>query len=127
MNYEVAKEYAVLSDEEKITFPQVIHKLLDADIELYYTDLLSSNKTYYSKNTAYTVECSQKHKKVADIFNAQEVVSAIRQAQSGEIQYQEFLQKIMDAGVIGCLAFIKGRRVIYFGRRGEQYIEDFPK
>jgi hypothetical protein len=29
--------------------------------------------------------------------------------------------------VIGYWAFLTGKRVIYFGRKGEQHIEEFPK
>jgi hypothetical protein len=30
------------------------------------------------------------------------------------------------AGVIGYWALLTGKRVIYFGRKGEQHIEEFP-
>jgi uncharacterized protein YbcV (DUF1398 family) len=128
MNYEVAKECTLLSDEEKITFPQVVRRLMEAGIESYYTDLLSSNKTYYAENTAYTVDCTLNQKsKVADSFNQEGVAKTIKQIQSGEIQYQEFMRKIMEFGTISYMVFIKGRKAIYFGRRGEMHIEEFPK
>jgi uncharacterized protein YbcV (DUF1398 family) len=30
------------------------------------------------------------------------------------------------AGVIAYWAFLTGRKVIYFGRKGESHVEDFP-
>ena len=127
MNYEVAKECTMLSDEEKIIFPDVVSRLNKADIDLYYADLLVPNKTYYAKNEAYAVPCSSKvEKKVSDVFNKDKVVQAIQLIQAGQIKYQEFIQQIMEAGVISYLVFIKGRKAIYFGKRVEQHIEEFP-
>ncbi len=128
MNYEVAKECTLLSDEEKISFPEVIQRLSQAGVELYYADLLSSNKTYYVGNTAYTIDCTLTSKKeVSRTFNAKGVISTIREIQSDRIKYQEFIKKIMECGVISYMVFIRGHKALYFGRNGEQYIEEFPK
>jgi uncharacterized protein YbcV (DUF1398 family) len=128
VNREVAEECTRLSDEEKATFPEIVKKLAQAGIELYYTDALTPSKTYYANNQAHTVSCHLKAKKeVADTFNPEKVVSAIRHIQSGQIQYQEFMKKIMEAGVVCYIVFIRGRKVIYFGKRGEEHIEEFPK
>ncbi len=128
MNNEVAKECTILSDEEKITFPEVIQRLSQAGIELYYADLLASKKTYYAHQTAYTVDClpTSKHE-VSSFFNQEGVINALRLIQSGKIQYQEFIRKIKECGVISYMVFIKGNQAVYFGRKGEQYIEKFPK
>lgn len=127
MNHEVVKDCTRLSDEEKITFPEVTRRLSEAGIELYQADLLASTKTYYANNSAYIVNCSQKFKVVADSFHLEGVIDAIRQIQLKQIQYQEFIKKIMAAGVIFYVVFIKGSKTIYFGRRGEQHVEEFPK
>lgn len=127
MNYEIANECATLSDQEKITFPEIVQRLMKADIELYYADLLQSNKTFYSGDTTHTVKCLKKHDKVSPSFNLDGVVKAIKQIQFGEIKYQEFVKKIMDSGILCYMVFITGRKAIYFGRNGEQHIEHFPK
>jgi len=126
VDHEVAKECTRLSDEEKITFPEVINRLTQAGIELYYADLLAPSKTYYANNTSYTVACSFQSKNVADSFDREGIVNAIRQTQSGQIQYQEVMSKLMGSGVICYLVFLRGGKVIYFGRRGEQHVEEFP-
>ena len=128
MNFEVAKECTVLSDEEKIPFPEIVSRLHKAGIESYYADLLTPSKTYYTAKTAYKTACTiHCEKEVAHVFSQEKVVSAIRQSQSGQIKYQEFLKKVMEAGVISYMVFIKGKRAIYFGRSGELHIEEFPK
>ena len=111
MNDAVARECTMLSDEEKITFPEVVRRLAEADIELYYADLLASNKTYYANNNALTIACSSKSKrKVADIFNPEGIIRAIQKIQSGQIKYQEFLKNIMDSGVISYMVLLKAAR-----------------
>ncbi len=127
MNREVVNECNVLSEGEQISFPEVLGRLVGAGVESYYADLLSSTKTYYSKNSAYTLGCSNPGHAVADVFNANGVVLAIRQSQRGEIKYHAFLRKVMDAGVLSYSVFIQGAKVIYFGRKGEQHVEEFPK
>lgn len=128
MNIEVLKQCTHLTDKDNVPFPEVVRRLHEAGVESYYADLLGSTRTYYGKNTAYTVNCLEKHStKAADAFSAEEVVHAIRQIQAGKVLYSKFVEKIMDAGVICYLVFIDGRRVIYFGRRGLFHIEEFPK
>jgi hypothetical protein len=43
------------------------------------------------------------------------------------VRYPELVKRSTPAGVIGYWAFLTGERVIYFGRKGEQHIEEFPK
>jgi uncharacterized protein YbcV (DUF1398 family) len=43
------------------------------------------------------------------------------------VRYPAFVQRSTAAGVIGYWAFLTGKRVSYFGRKGEQHIEEFPK
>jgi uncharacterized protein YbcV (DUF1398 family) len=127
MDYEICKECARLSDQEKITFPEVVARLEQANIELYYADLLVPSKTFYSGNEAYVMPCSLKSDKIIGAeFNRDNIIKAIRLIQSGQINYQEFLRQVMEAGVVSYFVFIKGRKAIYFGKMGEQHVEQFP-
>jgi uncharacterized protein YbcV (DUF1398 family) len=56
-----------------------------------------------------------------------ELVAAIREAQADTIPYPEFIKRSTAAGVIGYWAFLTGRKVIYFGRKGETHTEEFPR
>ncbi len=128
MNHQIIQECVHLSEQGKITFPEVVQKLLGAGVELYYVDFLASKATYYGKNEAYAVDCNYSSKReVAPDFNETEVVHAIRLIQSGQIQYQEFVGKMMAAGVISYLSCLEGAKVTYFGRKGEEHIEKFTK
>ena len=65
--------------------------------------------------------------RVAAEFDSAGLVAAIRGAQADTVRYPEFVKRSTAAGVIGYWAFLTGKRVIYWGRKGEQHIEEFPK
>lgn len=127
MNYQIVEECTKLSEEGKITFPEVVGRLDKAGIESYAANLLVPNKIYYAGDESHEVSLKLKaDRKVGAAFKQEDVIKALRAIQGSQIDYQEFLKKIMEAGVIFYLVFIKGRKAIYFGRHGEQYIENFP-
>jgi uncharacterized protein YbcV (DUF1398 family) len=64
---------------------------------------------------------------IAAEFSSAALVTAIRGAQADTVRYPEFVKLSAAAGVIGYWAFLTGKRVIYFGRKGEQHIEEFPR
>ena len=64
---------------------------------------------------------------VAGEFSSSEVTAAIRGAQADQIRYPEFMKRAAAAGVIAYWAFFTGRKVIYFGRKGESHVEEFPR
>jgi uncharacterized protein YbcV (DUF1398 family) len=40
--------------------------------------------------------------------------------------FREFTRRAMAGGVQGYIAFLRGKRVMYWGRNGEQHVEWFP-
>lgn len=127
MNFIIAQECSELSEQEKISFPEVVARLNAAGIDSYYADLLAASTTYYSGSEAYQVSRSKKtwlanHEN----FNSEKIIQALRSTQSGQIQYQEFIRQIMEAGVICYFVFLKGLKAVYIGRQGEEYVETFP-
>lgn len=127
MDIEEIEVCTYLSDQDNITFPEVVSRLKIAGIESYYADLLAPNKTYYSGNSAITVKCNSHHKKVAEEFNPEGLIETIKLVQRGAIKYQEFVKKIMECGVLSYLIFINGKKALYFGRKGEIHTESFVK
>lgn len=126
MNIQVVEESVRLSTEEKITFPEVVDRLEKAGIESYMANILASNTVFYEEQETYEVPLNIKaERNVATTFNQENIVQALRAIQAKKIGYQEFIKQIMDAGVIYYLVFIKGKKAIYFGRNGEQYLEAF--
>ncbi len=120
-------ECSLASDEGRETFPAIVAKLIDAGIERYHADLVRSEKTYYAAGGASeVVPNASVDAKAATTFSAIGVESAVKAAQSGEIQYRTFCERVVAAGCVGYHVSIVGRRVVYYGRSGDSHLEWFP-
>jgi uncharacterized protein YbcV (DUF1398 family) len=123
----VMHECARLSDQGKITFPEVVRKLTQAGVERYHTDLCCDEHVYYMPNGETHVEpMGLPSQLIAAEFSDAGVDAAVRAIQRGEIQYTEFLRRIMEAGCVGYFVLLAGRQAQYFGRKGEMHVEKFP-
>ncbi len=126
MNIAVIQEIMYQSLAGTITFPQVVGKLLNEGIEAYHVDLILGENRYYQANGEAHVEPTPfEHSIAAQTFSSIEVAFAIKSIQIGQIDYQEFLRKILAAGTVYYIAYLSGRKVIYFGRNGDLHIEPF--
>ncbi len=120
-------ECARLSDQGKITFPEVVRKLTQVGVERYHTDLCVQEHVYYMPNGETHVEPMDLPPwPVAKDFSEEWMKLAIQAIQSGEIHYMEFLRRIMLAGCVGYFVLLAGHKVQYFGRKGEIHIEPIP-
>lgn len=128
MSKEVIHEMAIATQQGKMTFPMVVKGLLEAGVESYLVDFAAKQKTHYlTDGSTHTVPMILEPGPIAAEFNGDGLVAAIRGAQADTVRYPEFVQRSTAAGVIGYWAFLTGKKVIYFGRKGEQHIEEFPK
>jgi len=123
---DVAREMSKASDEERITFPEVVKALTDVGIERYHTDLITARKTYYLPDGGF--EETQVHKAGAPAleFSAEGVEKAVRAIQRREVGYREFCRRIAEAGSVGYFVSLAGRRAVYYGRTGDEHVEWFP-
>jgi uncharacterized protein YbcV (DUF1398 family) len=128
MSKQVIHELAIATQQGKMTFPQVVKGLLEVGVESYLVDFATKQKTHYlTDGTTHTVPMILNPDPIAVEFDGAGLVAAIRGAQADTVRYPEFVKRSTAAGVIGYWAFLTGKRVIYFGRKGEQHIEEFPK
>ncbi len=116
------------SDEGNQSFGEIVQQLGKAGIERYHQDFLRSERTYYLPDGASEVVRNE----VVDTaparsFSAQGVEAAVRAAQAGAIQYNEFCRQAMEAGCVGYLVSLTGKRVVYYGRTGDLHVEYFPE
>lgn len=118
---------AVSSLAGTMSFPEVINKLISAGIERYIVDLVSLKKIYYSEqDEVYLTTLDFPVLEVASTLNETAIKNALHAIQQGHIDYRTFLQHIIIAGCCHYEVFITGKKVIYFGRDGRQYVELFP-
>jgi uncharacterized protein YbcV (DUF1398 family) len=128
MNIQVMHNVSIATQRGEMTFPQVIAKLLEAGVESYLVDFASGRKTYYlAEGGTHTESMILEPDPVAPNFSSADLVAAIRGAQADTVRYPEFVRRSTAAGTVGYWAFLTGKRVIYFGRKGEQHIEEFPR
>jgi uncharacterized protein YbcV (DUF1398 family) len=122
-----ANECSQRSDAGTITFPEVVGKLIAAGVESYHADYYRREKTYYMPGgESHVTPQELPGVAIATAFSPQGVEQAVRRIQRGEIGYMEFLRLTMLAGCVGYGVYISGRRAIYFGRTGDNYVEPFP-
>lgn len=128
MSKQVILELALATQQGKLIFPKVVQGLLEVGVESYLVDFAAKQNVHYlADGSTYTVPMILEPGPIAAVFNGAELVAAIRGAQADTVRYPEFVKRSTGAGVIGYWAFLTGKRVIYFGRKGEEHIEEFPK
>jgi len=128
MNADAVGEVLAESQAGKLTFPAVVRRLLDAGVESYFCDLAVRQETFYmSDGRTHSEKMTLPPAPIAEEFSPSEVVAAIRGAQADTIRYPQFVKRSVAAGVIAYWAFLTGKRVIYFGRKGEFHMEEFPR
>ena len=128
MNTEVIAETARATLAGAISFPEVVKNLLGTGVEYYHVDYVALEKTFYSATgdhvtTPITFEGLPP---VARDFDAAALHAAILDSQRSGQKYRDFTQRAMFAGVQGYIVFLRGQRVTYWGRGGEQHTEWFP-
>ena len=127
MNTQAMHEVTIETQEGRMTFPQVVGKLLEIGVESYQVDFAAGRKTYYLVDgQTHSEPMTLKLDPVALEFSSSGLVAAIRGAQADTIRYPEFVKRSTAAGVIGYWAFLAGKQVAYFGRKGETHVEYFP-
>lgn len=124
---EVLRECTEASDQERVTFPQVVAKLMQAGVERYHADLLRAEKIYYlPAGESHRIAAGSIATKPANDFAAAGVEAAVRAIQQQKIQYREFCERIARSGCVGYMVSLAGRRAVYYGRSGENHVEPFP-
>jgi uncharacterized protein YbcV (DUF1398 family) len=124
---EVMVEASRASDEERVTFGEVVMSLMKAGVERYHADLLRGERTYYLPNGESEIVAGD----VVDVapaeaFSAGGVDAAVRSIQAGQIQYKTFCNRVAEAGCVGYHVSLVGKRAVYYGRTGDSHVEWFP-
>ena len=127
MDIAVMEECTRASHEERITFGEVVGRLIDAGAERYHVDLVRGESTYFLPDgQSHRVTYRAIDTRPADSFSADGVLAAVRSIQAGRTKYLTFCRQVMEAGCVGYLVSMPGKRAVYYGRSGETYVEPFP-
>lgn len=128
MNTDVMRTALEGSETGALKFPEAVGMLIGAGVESYFADLGRGEETFYTREgETHREKMSLPVAGVAEEFSQTGIVAAIRAAQADEIRYPEFVKRARAAGIIGYWAFLAGMKVVYFGRKGEFHVEEFPR
>lgn len=127
MNIAALRASLAKSLRGEATFPEVVKVMMMEGVESYWVDLVRREDTFYMPD-------GQTHREtmkmpapgIAGEFAQAEVIAAIRAAQTDTIRYPEFVRRLAAAGATGYAVYLAGKKVVYFGRKGEMHVEEFP-
>lgn len=128
MNAEIITQAARASLDGTLSFPEIVSRLLAAGVEYYHVDYVGRRTTFYSATGAMVVTSLDFEglPSVAADFDSVALQANIRDSQQQGQKFRGFTHRAMAAGTQGYFAFLRGKRVIYFGRQGDQHTEWFP-
>ncbi|MFD2261262.1 DUF1398 domain-containing protein [Lacibacterium aquatile] len=117
------------SENNSMTFPQIIADLMTAGFESYWIDFRKATATYYLPNgQSVDLPTHGSESPIAPALDASALERAIGEAQRlvPGYTYKGFCVKAKAAGCAGYLVSFSGRRAVYFGRDGVVHTELFP-
>lgn len=111
-----------------MSFPKVVEHLLAAGVEYYHVDFVGMRKTFYGADGGMVLTAIPYEglPPVPAEFDLAALRADILDSQQKNQPYREFTHRAMAAGVQGYFAFLRGKRVTYWGRGGDQHTEWFP-
>ena len=111
-----------------ISFPEVVQTLLSTGVDYYHVDYIQRRQTFYSgagEVVVVPIDLAGLPAVAAD-WDVAALRANIRDSQQNNQKFRDFSFRAMNHGVQGYHAFLRGQRVTYFGRNGDQHTEWFP-
>lgn len=128
MNIELVKKAAEETLAGTKSFPEIVGMLVEAGVEYYHVDYVGLRKNFYGADggVVTTAIPYEGLPSVAADFDGEALRAAILDSQRNGQKYRDFTHRAMAAGVQSYQAFLRGKRVTYLGRQGDQHTEWFP-
>ena len=128
MNADMIREMAKVTLTGSMPFPEIVGNLVKEGVEYYHVDFISFSFCFYSAKGGVAVAplLLEDPPAVATDFNVAELRAAILDSQQNGQKFRQFCARAMVSGVQSYFVFLRGQRVLYIGRQGDQHIEWFP-
>jgi uncharacterized protein YbcV (DUF1398 family) len=109
-------------------FPEIVAMLIAAGVEYYHVDYVGRSKSFYGErgDKVVTPITFENLPDVAADLDLTGLRAAILDSQQNGQHFRDFSRRAMAAGVQSYYAFLRGKRVTYLGRAGDQHVEWFP-
>ena len=109
-------------------FPDIVASLVAAGVEYYHVDYVGMTTTFYDGvgGRVVTPITYEVLSVTAPDLDVAALKGAILDSQRNGQPHRDFTRRAMAAGVQGYFAFLRGKRVTYLARSGDQHTEWFP-
>lgn len=127
MNTNQIKQLAAATRTGALPFPQIVENLFKEGVEYYQVDYAARSFAFYDGGSAVVVAPLglESLPEVAGDWNVAALRAAILDSQQNGQKFPQFCVRAVQAGVQCYFVFLRGQRVIYLGRQGEQHVEWF--
>lgn len=128
MNAAHISKLACATLDGSVPFSEIVGRLIDEEVECYLVDYRALQFTFYGAKGGVVIAplTFEGTPQVAENFDLPSLRAAIHDSQAQGQKFRDFSSRAMLAGVQSYYAFLRGKRVTYFGRQGEQHVEWFP-
>ena len=128
MDADHLKTLATATVDGSLPFTSIVGKLIDAGVEYYHVDFATARFTFYdgsgpSVDAPLHFGCLPPASANFDLAALQ---AAILDSQQHGQHFRQFCERALRSGVQGYFVFLRGQRVTYLGRQGDQHVEWFP-
>lgn len=109
-------------------FPEIVAGLIGSGVEYYRVDYVTACFTFYGASGAAVVApiTYEGLPPISEDLDLPALKAAILDSQQHGQKYRAFCERAMRAGVQSYVAYLRGKRLVYCGRQGDQHIEWFP-
>jgi uncharacterized protein YbcV (DUF1398 family) len=124
---DVIKKMAEVTLSGAMPFPEIVGNLIKEGVEYYHVDYVSRTFTFYSANGGVVVAplAYEDLPEIASDFDLTELRAAILDSQQHGQKFRQFCIRAMQSGVQSYFSFLRGQRLVYIGRQGDQRTEGF--
>ena len=128
MNATNIQRMALAALSGTLPFPDIVKNLIADGVEYYQVDYVTLQFTFYGEEGGVVTAplTIENLPAIAPEFNADALRASIVDSQRHVQKFTRFSARAMEAGVQGYYSFLRGQRVTYLGRTGNQHVEWFP-
>lgn len=109
------------------TFLEILRTLAKEGVESYQVDFLRNECRYYAVNgESFVAQFPFVHDGVGKEFSAEKLEGINHRVHAGKAGYPDFVREGAAAGCACYAVYLNGKKVRYFGRDGDEYIQYFP-
>lgn len=128
MNASTIQQLAKATLDGSVPFPEIVGRLIGEGVDYYLVDYRALQFTFYGVAGGVVVAplTFEGLAEVNEAFDRASLRAAILDSQVHGQKFRDFSSRAIQAGVQSYFAFLRGRRVLYLGRQGDQHVEWFP-